>query len=564
MRVFIHAGDSTSISTTIDTRSKLGRGATATVYRVIHEGKPFAAKIYHDSKTLNTKKILAMLANVPENSISNLNGLNYPKYAWPLALIKNDKGAGIGYLMPLVDPDNSYTLDHYYDQVLLKKLNRPNERALNYKLEVALNLSAAIAALHKNQHYFIDFKPQNIRVFRETHLVTLIDCDGFSIQGNGERYPAEMLSSDYIAPEAYRLNKAPQELSESQDRYALAVILFQLLNRGTHPFQGIINSSTVNINTNDEKAAAGLYPHGVVTNLRIKPRPQSTHHLWDAETRSMFDKAFTTGSPSSRPTARDWIDHFKQLLDGKGLVRCLREPADLEHISFRGMGCPACYLKRLPAFVPAVPAERQPPVPQRPSPPSTPVSVSNTRSEDGWKWWAAIIVFFILIQVFFSSNKTKVEVAPSNQGNEPISSIPPVVDSPIANAQVKNFTFSEKMDLLYNERGDKGGNQISLNTLNTQFAKEKFNEVSREIINEIKKLDAPINADGQYIYSNFQLPNITGITFNGFTEKNCGGIDTGKISYCLVNRDVTPTTLTCQVIETSQKISEFCIHAVEK
>lgn len=59
--------------------------------------------------------------------------------------------------------------------------------------------------------------------------------------------------------------------------YALAVILFQLLNRGTHPFQGIITDPDITCSTNDEKAALGLYSYGTIRNFQIKPRPQSTH-----------------------------------------------------------------------------------------------------------------------------------------------------------------------------------------------------------------------------------------------------------------------------------------------
>lgn len=401
MQVFIHKGNAPPAQTVIDTSAKLGRGATATIYRVSYGGESWAAKVYHKGRGLNSEKVLAMLANVPANTQIEVGGRNYPQFAWPCALLKDRRGADVGYLMPLVDIDDSYTLDHYYDQGLFKKLNRPDEAALSYKLEIAQNLSALVAELHRHQHYFIDFKPQNIRVFRRTHVVTLLDCDGFSIFGNGRRYPAELLSTDYIAPEAQRRNSSPADLAEPQDRYALAVILFQLLNKGTHPFQGIVAAPNIMVNTNDEKAAAGLYPHGVISDPRIKPRPQSTHHLWEDDTRALFDGAFTSSSPTERPSAREWADHFKSLLDNKVLVRCDRMPDNLEHIRFKGKGCPACYLSNLPSLRPQTRSEipRVPPttMPSAPAP--------TTGGNAGWGIIGGIVIIFLI--VLFNSNDTR-------------------------------------------------------------------------------------------------------------------------------------------------------------
>jgi serine/threonine protein kinase len=333
----------------IDKKTQLGRGATATIYKAIdNDGEECAAKIYNEETTVNKEKINAMLSNVPANVTIDFAGKTYPQLAWPTSLLESN-GTPTGYLMPLVDLNDSFPLDYYYDQVLFNKLKAPDEAAISYKLEIAKNLSLIVAELHSHGHYFIDLKPQNIRVFRRTHIVTLLDCDGFSIKSNNnKRYPAELISTDYISPEAYRENIPPQELEENQDRYALAVIIFQLLNQGTHPFQGILKDST-GAATNDEKAASGLYPHGLVVDSRIAPRPQSTHSLWLESTRKLFDQAFI-GSRSTRPSAAEWAEHFNQLLEDKSLVRCDRFPTNVAHMRFKRRKCPACYLSELPKF----------------------------------------------------------------------------------------------------------------------------------------------------------------------------------------------------------------------
>jgi serine/threonine protein kinase len=334
--------------TEIDTSIKLGQGASGEVYLYQKDRKTYAAKIYQDKEKLNQGKLFAMLNNRPENVFVDSNGETYPQLAWPEAIIRNQFNEIIGYLMPYVDSGRSYSLDYFYDVNLFKKLNNPNEAALSFKLEIALNLCTAIAYLHKINHYFIDLKPQNIRVFENIHVVTLLDCDGFSIADGENRYPAELMSTDYIEPVAIRESRSPTELGESQDLYALGVILFQLLNHGTHPFQGILQVSTTNANTNDEKASLGLYPHGLQSHRKIKPRPQSIHHLFDPALRDLFDRCFLESELHTRPSADEWCAYFKSLLDQKLITQCERVKLDLRHIRFKDMPCPACYLNELP------------------------------------------------------------------------------------------------------------------------------------------------------------------------------------------------------------------------
>jgi len=402
----------------IDESRKLGRGATANVYRVQFNGKDLAAKIYHSGRIFNKTKIQAMLDHPPQNCEVIQNGQEYPQFAWPQFLVLDENNVEVGFLMPLVDANESFTLDYYYDPGLFKKLRSQDESALSYKLEIAKNLSLLIADLHRQGHFIIDCKPQNIRVFRRNHVVTLIDCDGFSVNGKGNRFPAELLSTDYIAPEAQLQNSSPADLNEFQDRYALAVILFQLLNRGTHPFQGILLDNSISANTNDEKAALKLYPHGIDSHPKIKPRIQSTHHLWPAETRALFDKAFTSSFPSGRPTASVWANHFDTLLATKTLVRCEKFPNDAEHIRFRDLGCPACYVKNLQVVTPPKsPKSILQPI-STPQPTLKPSSVNKSPNKNTYTSLVILIALIIFVWLFVNHNSKTLPIPPSNSTHQ--------------------------------------------------------------------------------------------------------------------------------------------------
>jgi TPR repeat protein len=358
----------------IDKARTLGQGATAEIFAVDFDGRACAAKIYLDPSAFNEAKILSMLGNPPGGLYTSLHGRNYPLFAWPEAIL-SDSGKAVGFLMPAIDPNHAFPLDFYFDKTLFNRLGSPSEAALSYRLEIAANLSSLIAGLHAQGHHFIDIKPQNIRVLRGIHVVTLVDCDGFSICSlSGARYPAELMSTDYVAPEAFRSHASPGSLGEQQDRYALAVILFQLLNGGTHPFQGILGDRRAQAATNDEKAAAGLYPHGLAINPLIAPRPSSTHACWLESTRVLFDRAFI-GGEDDRPSASDWSDHFNELLSTKALVRCDVRPNDLGHMCFRDKPCAGCLSEAASSSAPApLPAFTRAPAVSPPVSPPQPVA----------------------------------------------------------------------------------------------------------------------------------------------------------------------------------------------
>jgi hypothetical protein len=429
----------------------LGKGATGTVYKTTFQDKTYAAKIYHEKTSINLDKLNAMLNCAPDNLYLDTRGEKIPQFGWPVALLKNENNQYIGYFMPYVDAKNSFTLDHYYDKTLLKKLNSVHEEALTYKLEIARNLCQIISDLHIHKHHFIDFKPQNIRVFKETHIVALLDCDGFSIFDGSNRFSAELISADYIAPEAFSNKIPPSQLGEMQDRYALATILFQLLNNGTHPFQGIIKQKTIEANTNDEKSAAGLYPHGIMANQNIKPRPQSIHNLFDHQTRVLFDRAFLSTHVNDRPSAVEWYKHFDYLLSNKLILQCEKVPQNLRHLRFKDKGCPTCYLENLPKFSEVKSKTTLNSINQgknsfsnKPySHPNTTTQRNLPKKNDNF-FGVVLVIIIVVIMIYYLGASKNSSVQPENQSAETSSSqttkteLTDIEELPSLNANILN------------------------------------------------------------------------------------------------------------------------------
>src|SRR5262249_20095276 len=158
----------------------------------------------------------------------------YVQIAWPSALLRDKGGSFVGFLMPEIDMKAATELENVLQKVSRRVRGIPE--LYGFRVILASNLAALMAELHRNGHYFIDMKPVNVRFYPGMWYLAILDTDGFSIQGT-KRWTAQQFSEEYIAPEAKGL--APGQLGIEQDLFALAVIVFRLLNNGVHPYQGV-------------------------------------------------------------------------------------------------------------------------------------------------------------------------------------------------------------------------------------------------------------------------------------------------------------------------------------
>jgi hypothetical protein len=191
-----------------------------------------------------------------------------------------------------------------------------------------------LAELHRLGHHIIDLKPLNVYVYRATMFVSALDCDGYSIAGPNRRFPASHFSDEYRGPESAA--RGPHELGEEQDLFALAVIAFQLLNDGIHPFDGHPAPGASVPSGLQEKINAGLYPYGAGRGGLLLPHSLSLYPRLEDETQRLFDRAFS--GMGGRPSAGEWRDHLRGLIEGNVLVRCAKN-RDHAHFS---KGCGLC------------------------------------------------------------------------------------------------------------------------------------------------------------------------------------------------------------------------------
>jgi hypothetical protein len=618
MRYRIFDGNADLGEITIIDDFKLGEGATASVFKINFLQLEWAAKIYKE-KSPDEIKLNAMIESCPPFTDVD-DGVNtFVQLTWPKYIVKDASGACVGFLMTYIDQEKTYSLDTFYDPVLVKRLQGQAEAALSMRLEIAVNLCTLVAEMHKLGHYFIDIKPQNIRVYKGFNRVVLMDCDGFSIRteihGIEKRFPAKLISTDYIAPEVTSDKLSPTVLSENQDRYGLAVILFQLLNRGTHPFQGILKDTSLTASTNDERAASGLYPYGLIENPNVSPRKQSIHDLFLFETRLLFDRAFSNSTNVERPTADQWKKHFTNILENKLLVRCQVKSTDVRHIHFSGMGCIGCRIKAQKSKKQApnrtykvLPTTK--PLDNK----STTSSPVNTKSSNEIGWTIFLVLLILcLVYAFLSpsgSDKQNKTVEPassmststnanstntcqynfddisvdglcgyywSNQypqcdkvildklNEKPVDWFPrnkcgsKKVVTPVAppNDALVEKTLKDKVSYLNSKSSSTA---ISSSSFPPELKSSNyFIEISNEIINEFNRIE-PYSENGLEVYEGINLQFISNVTFTANSGEKCNGTSFGRSSSCLISGNVAR----CQNIEIEQPVKSTCLETFKK
>lgn len=320
----------------------INSGGAGSVY-LLPDDPRSVAKIYHArvDPPSYTDRIEAMLELRPQLPDQIEGGKRYVQIAWPDAVVRDERGRFAGFAMPALDVQSTSELE----QVLQERQARAAGLAtgLGAKITLAANLCAVLAALHAQHHCVIDLKPVNLRFYRASLYIALLDCDGFSIQGRGRRFAAPQYTPDYLAPE-YQGRKPDTAGEEAQDRFALAVVVFQLLNFGIHPFTGRPASDRVPTDIAG-RIRERCYAYGLSGSRQIAPSPGSGHASMPQTLRELFDAAFA-GEPAGRPSALQWshaLRGYAQRNSGQLLV-CAD---NREHQHYAGMPCASCVRERL-------------------------------------------------------------------------------------------------------------------------------------------------------------------------------------------------------------------------
>jgi DNA-binding helix-hairpin-helix protein with protein kinase domain len=308
--------------------AKLGAGGEGVVFRIVEEPAS-VAKIY--SEPLDARQVAKLQAMVAAGD-DPLRRVA----AWPTAMLYSG-ARPVGFTMPLLAAQRP-----------LHELLGPRSRHelfpsanWSFLIHTARNLARAFVVLHERDVVVGDVNSNNIVVCGDS-TARLIDCDSFQFPAPGALFRCNVGVADYQPPELQHANFAGVDRRPEHDRFGLAVVIFQLLFVGKHPFAGILPPDVPGDGAIGANIAARRYFYSAEARRRgLRPPPGSpTLAALTPEIAALFAHAFT-GEAARRPSPGEWEIALDDL--ERRVVRCARDPI---HRHLRDRHCPWCSLAK--------------------------------------------------------------------------------------------------------------------------------------------------------------------------------------------------------------------------
>lgn len=308
----------------------LGQGGEGAVYSVPNWPSS-VAKIYARRPDDHGARKLGAMVQLGNDELAAVS-------AWPQNLLLDPRtGSVVGFLMPRVDAHAE-----------IHKLYGPSDRKTAFPdatwaflVRASRNLAAAFDAVHRNGHVIGDVNQGNVVVSRRA-TVRLIDCDSFQIAHLGRTYPCRVGVPLFTPPELQGRKLDDVVRSPHHDCFGLAVLIFQVLFMGRHPFAGRHPKRPMSV---EAALREGLFAFGRgAERLGIEPPPYS---LWLEDVTptvaDLFERAFgrTAMAGGPRPSASEWLNTLETL--EARVVTCKDDP---RHAHARADGCcPWCRIE---------------------------------------------------------------------------------------------------------------------------------------------------------------------------------------------------------------------------
>jgi DNA-binding helix-hairpin-helix protein with protein kinase domain len=284
---------------------QIGSGREGAVYAVAGERR-WLAKIYNPGNggTEREAKLRRMLA-APPLDVGRVSG--HVSIAWPEMLVLDQHDVVAGFVMPAVTQSR-----------VLSLLSNPADRqrqapglTWKYLLATALNVASVVARLHASGYVVGDMSGQNFLVSNQS-LITLIDCDSIQVPRETRgAFLCGVATPDFTPPELFGVDLERVARETSADSFGMAVLFFQLLMEGIHPFQGRWLGSG-DVADAASLIRAGAYGHNPASRVMSPPPLSLPISFLPGPLVTLFHKAFVDGhrDPAARPTAAQWARSF--------------------------------------------------------------------------------------------------------------------------------------------------------------------------------------------------------------------------------------------------------------
>ncbi len=257
--------------------------------------------------------------------------------AWPAELVVDGQGRTRGFLMRKA---GSSAEAHQLYTPKSRAQSFP-EADFRFLLHVAANVVRAFGTIHQAGYVIGDVNHAQVLVGRDGR-VTLIDCDSFQVEAQGRLYTCDVGSPLFTPPELQGRTFRGLRRTADHDRFGLAVLLFQLLFMGRHPYAGVPLDRAQS--TEIEAAIkVNRFAYGEDQRARGMQQPPGTLPLsiYGAGIADLFERAFARSPVTARPDESSWLELLKALQ--ADLASCTVSPA--HHYPRPLAACPWCTIE---------------------------------------------------------------------------------------------------------------------------------------------------------------------------------------------------------------------------
>ena len=308
--------------------AEIARGGEGAVFDLV--GRPDSvAKIYLTPPDQTKGEKVAAMVGMATDRLTAL-------CAWPTATLHRPGGQVAGFVMPKL-AGHRPVFQVYGPKLRLRQFPKADWRFL---VHTAANVARAFAAVHAAGLVVGDVNQNSLFVGADA-TVRFIDTDSMQVTRGGRTWRCEVGVSTHQPPEMQGLaSYRDVTRSANHDAFGLAVIVFQLLCMGRHPFAGRYGGGG-EPPAIDAAIAQSRYAYSAdARRTQMSPPPGSLPmSALPPGVRAMFEAAFAPGSVrGGRPAAGLWATELASL--GKALRKC---PANAAHWFAPVAGsCPWC------------------------------------------------------------------------------------------------------------------------------------------------------------------------------------------------------------------------------
>jgi DNA-binding helix-hairpin-helix protein with protein kinase domain len=285
---------------------KIGKGGEGEVF-VLGDDPSHAVKLYTVNDVQSREKKIAAM-------VSAGYAKHAPLIAFPLSIVRTRGGAFAGFSMRLVAEHKP-----------LHELYAPGSRKQHFPqadyrflVRTASNIARAVASVHHSGCVIGDLNHSGILISKRA-TVSLIDADSFQVIAGANRYLCRVGVPEYTPPELQ--GRALSEIlrTTNHDAFGLAVIIFQLLFMGRHPFVGTVRRGDIPPLQESIRDYRFVYDRNRDVGM---DQPPGTPAIEDfsGSIATAFEAAFGKNTAQSRPTANAWIQVLDEL--ESSLVQC--------------------------------------------------------------------------------------------------------------------------------------------------------------------------------------------------------------------------------------------------